>query len=165
MGRWNFPGDLVQIHKHSRAFTLWLVFQPSQVLGTIYSFIADISVGSVFPERAQTLPVESTLTTKHSHCPFPPPEPLSNIVLEESSPSCVCVRWCFSHGYFFAIDLTCSWQKPMATSAPCGWVTHLWWCSMGSKLWRTVSPLTQRMFRGDYRPTFSMKWQMERVRC
>lgn len=128
-----------------------------------YSFFAHISVGGVFPDRAQTLSVESTPTTKHSHCPSSPPEPLN--VLEESSPSCVHVCWCLSHGYFFGTDLTCSWQKPMAISAPCGWVTDLWWCSMGSKLWRMVSPTTRRMFRGDCRPTFSMKCQMERVRC
>lgn len=53
----------------------------------------------------------------------------------------------------------------MATSAPCGWVTNLWWCFMDSKLWRMVSPSTQRMFLGDYRPICSTNFHVEEVRC
>lgn len=132
---------------------------------SIYSFIVHIAVNREFPERAQDITVVSTLTAKQSHCPFSLPEPLSNIMREESSPSCEHFGWCFSHGYFFGIDLTYSWQKSMATSVPCGWVTNLWWCCMDSELWKTVSPPTQRMFPGDYRHMSSKEWQMERVRC
>lgn len=132
---------------------------------SIYSFIIHTAMNTGFPERAQNLTVGSTLTAKQNHSPFSLPEPLSNVMLEESSPLCVHFCWCFSHGYFFGIDLTYSWQKSMATSVPCGWVTNLWWCCMDSTLWRTALPPAQRMFPGDYRPMSSTEWQMESVRC
>ena len=121
-------------------------------------------MNSGFPERAQNLAVLSTPTEKQNHCPSSFPEPLSNVMLEESSPSCVRFGWCFSHGYFFGIGLTYSWQKAMAISVPCGWVTNLWWCCTDSRPWRMVSPPTRRMFLGDYRPMSSTEWQMEKVR-
>lgn len=92
---------------------------------SIYSFIIHIAMNTGFPERAQNLTVGSTLTAKQNHSPFSLPEPLSNVMLEESSPLCVHFGWCFSCRYFFGIDLTYSWQKSMATSVPCGWVTNL----------------------------------------